>query len=291
MPTGSPRARSSRPNATSGGSGSAPARSAIAARRRPRRAARRRAPDPRGPSRRRRACRRRAPRPAGRRPGTPARSPSRSSRPRRAASRDPARAAARRPPATSRASASPTCGARARTISTSRSSAGWSIQWYRQRRFSASCSSRVRFDVTMTAGGVSAATRPTSGIVTANSDRISSRNASNSSSARSSSSTSSTALGARADRAAAAAAPPGTPGRTGPRRGSSASLGVHRAHRDQLARVVPLVQRLRGVDALVALQPDQLAAEQRRRAPSPPRSCRRRPRPRAAAACRATSER
>ena len=40
--------------------------------------------------------------------------------------------------------------------------------------------------------------------------------------------------------------------------------GVHRADRDQLPRVVPLVERLRGVDPLVALQADQPPAEQLR---------------------------
>ena len=56
---------------------------------------------------------------------------------------------------------------------------------------------------------------------------------------------------------------------------------------EQLPRVVPLVQRLGGVDALVALQPDQRRVEQLRPAPWRPRSCRRRPRPRAAAAAAA----
>ena len=80
-------------------------------------------------------------------------------------------------------------------ISTSRSGVGWSIQWYRQRRFNASCSSRVRFDVTTTAGGSPAAIIPSSGTVTLKSESTSSKNASNSSSARSSSSISSTAPG------------------------------------------------------------------------------------------------
>src|SRR6266542_220306 len=95
--------------------------------------------------------------------------------------------------ATCLASTSGTSGARTRTMSTSRSTEGWSIQWYRQRRLRASCSSRVRLEVMITAGGRSAATRPISGMVTANSLSTSSRNASNSSSARSSSSISSTA--------------------------------------------------------------------------------------------------
>ena len=60
------------------------------------------------------------------------------------------------------------------------------------RRFNASWTSRVRFDVTMTIGGSSARNVPSSGTVIVKSERISSRNASNSSSARSTSSTSST---------------------------------------------------------------------------------------------------
>ena len=55
----------------------------------------------------------------------------------------------------------------------------------------------------------------------------------------------------------------------------------------QLARVVPLVDGVRDVEALVALQPDQPRARSRSRATWRPRSCRRRPRPRAAAASRA----
>ena len=40
--------------------------------------------------------------------------------------------------------------------------------------------------------------------------------------------------------------------------------GVHRADRDQLPRVIPLVERLRGIDPLVALQADQPPAQQLR---------------------------
>ena len=57
----------------------------------------------------------------------------------------------------------------------------------------------------------------------------------------------------------------------------------------QLLAVVPLVQRLRLVEPLVALQAHELAAEEARRAPSPAPSCRRRPGPRRAPACRASS--
>ena len=43
-------------------------------------------------------------------------------------------------------------GTRRRTISAARAADGYSIQWKRQRRLSASCSSRVRFDVSTTIG-------------------------------------------------------------------------------------------------------------------------------------------
>jgi hypothetical protein len=46
-----------------------------------------------------------------------------------------------------------TCGTRMRTMRTSRSNVGCSTQWYRQRRLSASCTSRVRLDVRITIGG------------------------------------------------------------------------------------------------------------------------------------------
>ena len=55
---------------------------------------------------------------------------------------------------------------------------------------------------------------------------------------------------------------------------------------EELARVVPLVHRVCDVEALVALQADQPRERRARRAPSPPRSCRHPPRPRAAAASR-----
>ena len=74
----------------------------------------------------------------------------------------------------------------------SRSIDGWPIQWKSARRLSASCSSRVRLDVRMTAGRRRAAIVPSSGIVIWKSERTSRRNASNSSSARSISSISRT---------------------------------------------------------------------------------------------------
>ena len=111
----------------------------------------------------------------------------------------------------------------------------------------------------------SAAILPSSGIVTANSDSTSSRNASNSSSARSISSISSTDLGC--------AAPPGSAGRAGTARCTAPTRRppdrvrrraggdrLDRAQMQDLAREVPVVERLRRVDALVALQPDQLRA-------------------------------
>ncbi len=78
-------------------------------------------------------------------------------------------------PATCRASRSSACGTRMRTMRTSRSKSGCSTQWYRQRRFSASCTSRVRLEVRMTIGGFTAANRPSSGTVTAYSESTSSR--------------------------------------------------------------------------------------------------------------------
>ena len=54
----------------------------------------------------------------------------------------------------------------------------------------------------------------------------------------------------------------------------------------QLLAVVPLVERLGLVEPLVALQAHEPAVEVRRRAPWPARSCRRRPGPRRAPACR-----
>ena len=53
--------------------------------------------------------------------------------------------------------------------------------------------------------------------------------------------------------------------------------------------IVPFVERLRGVDPLVALEPDQPAPQEGTRAPWLPPSCRRPPRPPAGAACRATT--
>ena len=64
-----------------------------------------------------------------------------------------------------------------------------------------------------------------------------------------------------------------------------------RAQREQLARVVPVIDGVVDVDALVALQADQPRAERRRPGRGRPRSCRRRPRPRAAGATRSTTAR
>ena len=161
---------------------------------------RRRAPDPRGPSPRRRACRRRPRRRAAPPPGTPARSPSRSSRRRpgrfaRSSSRSRSTA-----PATSRASASLTCGARARTICdlalqrrvidpvVEAPSLQRVVQLARAVRRDDDRRRRLGRDP------------PDLGDRHRELRQISSRNASNSSSARSSSSTSSTAPSPRADR-------------------------------------------------------------------------------------------
>ena len=123
-------------------------------------------------------------------------------------------------------------------------------------------------------------------MVTACSVSTSSRNASNSSSARSTSSTSST-LGAGLQR------PQDRPGQQEPRRRRArprsrsrpaapgrAGRRLQRAQVQQLAGEVPVVERLRGVDAVVALQPDQLGAEHLRPAPARARSCRCPARPR-----------
>ncbi len=164
--------------------------------------------------------------------------------------------------ATSRASASLTCGARTRTICTSRSRSGWSIQWYRQRRFNASCSSRVRFDVTITAGGVSAATLPirlpsprtptappTGTLRTRRRPGPTRRRAARPWSPRGSQ------LGA--------AVPQGSRARTDPvrvsRRRRRPSHGRRSAGASSSTRRAPA-----SVDALVALQPDQPWAQQRR---------------------------
>ena len=62
------------------------------------------------------------------------------------------------------------------------------------------------------------------------------------------------------------------------------AFGLGDADRDHLRGVVPLVDRGRDVEPLVALQPDQPPAERRATAPWRSRSCRRRPRLRGTAA-------
>ena len=152
---------------------------------------------------------------------------------------------------------------------------------------SASWTSRVRFEVRITRGGVSALIVPISGTVTWKSDRISSRYASNSSSARSISSMSRTgaiAVG-RLERLEQRPADQ----EVGPEdvvRGRVLGLAARLEQPDleHLARVVPLVDGRVDVEALVALEPDQRRARATRPGPWRARSCRRRPRPRAAAA-------
>ena len=63
--------------------------------------------------------------------------------------------------------------------------------------------------------------------------------------------------------------------------------GLGEPDAEQLPGIVPLVQSLRRVDSLVALQPDQRTYRARPPATAPPRSCRRRPHPRAAGAAAA----
>ncbi len=62
------------------------------------------------------------------------------------------------------------------------------------------------------------------------------------------------------------------------RRGRRSPLGLREADRDHLRGVVPLIDRGGDVEALVALQADQPAAERLAPAPWRSRSCRRRPR-------------
>ena len=184
--------------------------------------------------------------------------PSRWSRPSRAPCPAPGGVRRRRTATAVWISGSVAAGTARRTISTARAGSGKSIQWYRQRRRSASCSSRLRFEVSTTTGGVRAVKVPSSGIVMPASPRNSNSSASNSSSARSISSISST-------------------GGTGPRwrtacrigrswrnsavnRSASVSRVVMRLgqpDRQQLPLVVPFVERLAGGEPLVALQPDQ----------------------------------
>ena len=147
-------------------------------------------------------------------------------------------------------------------IATSRSRLGYSSQWYRQRRLRASCSSRVRFDVITTAGGVMRAHRADLGdrdrevgehleqerleLVVGAVELVDQEHR----------------AGALANRlkqrpldeellAEELGGPPLRIGRA----------VLDRASVQQLAGVVPLVQRLARVDALVALQADELGAE------------------------------
>ena len=119
---------------------------------------------------------------------------------------------------------------------------------------SASCSSRVRFEVRITLGRRAAAIVPISGIVIWKSESTSSRKASNSSSARSISSIRSTTGSGALDRLEQRPADQEL--------GPEELLLVHRpllrrADVQQLARVVPLVDGVRDVEPLVALEPDQ----------------------------------
>ena len=160
---------------------------------------------------------------AARRRGTRARSPSRSSRPRRGASRGRARAGASRPrPRRARAPRPRAAPARARSRSRGRDPGGRSSgrgSAASARRAARACGSTSR----SRRAGSRAATRPTSGIVTANS-------AEDLEQERLELVVGAVELVDEQDRARpppgsprAAAAPPGTPARTGPRRGSRPS--------------------------------------------------------------------
>ena len=87
----------------------------------------------------------------------------------------------------------------------------------------------------------------------------------------------------------AAAAEAGSPRRTGHSpatcRSARSSACMSPTRRSAATVEGPLVQGLAGVDSFVALEPDQVAPPAWWRAPWPPRSCRRRPRPPTAAAC------
>ncbi len=145
-------------------------------------------------------------------------------------------------------------GMRSLTISISRSIEGCPIHWKSARRLSASCSSRVRFEVRITAGRRRALIVPISGIVIWKSESTSSRNASNSSSARSISSISST-TGSSESIASSSAR---RIRKRFEKSSSSETLPSCAARRcEELARVVPLVHGVRDVEPLVALQPDQ----------------------------------
>ena len=125
----------------------------------------------------------------------------------------------------------------------------------------ASCSSRVRLEVSTTSGRCAAAIVPSSGIVIAKSARNSSRNASNSSSARSISSISSTA----GPPSCSSASSSGRRSRNSrPEQLARRRARLGGADREQLALVVPVVDRVVEVDALVALQADQLGARRGR---------------------------
>ena len=150
-------------------------------------------------------------------------------------------------------------------MATIRCGSGYSSQWYRQRRRNASCSSRLRFEVSTTIGGRVAVNVPSSGTVTDPSPSASSRSASNSSSARSISSMRST--GGR-----------GPSYRTQRRIGRSTRnsslnrspsvqrlvLGLGEPDGQQLPLVVPVVERLARGQSLVALEPHQRGVERLR---------------------------
>ena len=133
---------------------------------------------------------------------------------------------------------------------------------------SASCTSRVRFEVMTTIGGCAAFTVPISGMVIWKSASTSSRNASNASSVRSISSISSTGAPAVSGSSACSS------GRLIRKRSENTScssacavalaFGFGDADGDHLRGVIPFVDRGRDVEAFVALQPDQAAAERLR---------------------------
>src|SRR5688500_10900758 len=126
---------------------------------------------------------------------------------------------------------------------------------YRQRRLSASDSSRVLFDVSTTYGRVTAATVPSSGIVTWKSDRTSSSRASNSQSTLSISATRSHTGGLEQRPGQQEVGPEDVVVGLVP---AAARVGLDA---QQLLGVIPLVQGLGLVESLVALQANQPRVE------------------------------
>ena len=127
----------------------------------------------------------------------------------------------------------------------------------RQRRLSASDSSRVEFEVSSANGRRVAVIVPSSGTVTWKSLSTSSSRPSTSTSALSISSTSSTVGSVRRIAVSSGRGSRNSSENTSSRVSAQDSCALTRGDPQQLLGVVPLVERAGLVDALVALQPDQ----------------------------------